>query len=447
MIETIEDFLKFSANSNGDWIVHVVPVEEDLHPADNLPCILFIHVISSGKTYFYSCKHPDSIPKIKLDEFIGKLSESKNKKWALDKKSFSHFFNLQNVYDANMCYFLKENTTLDLSEFDTVAHTLVRRNCRNEWGINKIIPIVKHLESFNNLCEEIIKIICPVDSQMKMFNNVIIDSLGKLESNGIFVNREIFREYFELLPNKNGMVFSQYNVYTSTGRPSNRFGKVNFAALQVSNGCRKAFVSRHGNDGKIVVIDYTAFHPRIICTLTNYNIDVNINIYEYLAKLYFKKTIVDEFDIIESKKLTFKQLYGGVESKYAHIKYLANLNTYINNQWDYFKDNGHVLTPIFKRKITYKHIIDPSPTKVFNYILQAVEGEIAISRLQKVMSFLKNKRTMPILYTYDSLIYDFHNEDGMETIRNIQNIMSGNGLLPIKTYMGESYQSAEQVEI
>lgn len=447
MIETIYDYNQFVADSKGDWIVHVVPVKEDAHPMDNSPSILFIRVIDTNKTYYYAFNHPDSKPKISSEQFLNFLLQSENIKWALDRKIFCQYFKLRNVYDANLCLFLKENDILELNDFNTVSHSLIMRNSFKCVNINCAIPLMKHLEVFCDLCESIKKIIVYPDSSFIILNNVILEALGCLESNGIYVDVEKYTKYFKVKPNDKNMVFSQYNVYTSTGRPSNRFGGVNYAALKTNDGSRGAFVSRHGNDGNIVVVDYTAFHPRIICMLTRYNIDKNINIYEYLARLYFQKECIDDIDVSESKKLTFRQLYGGVEPKYTHIKYLANLKVFIDEQWKYFNKNGYVLTPIFKRKITDKHILDPSPSKVFNYILQAIEGEIAIPKLYEVLCYLADKKTKAILYTYDSVIYDFHKDDGIETLNTIRKIMNFNEMFSLKTYIGKSYQTVKQVSI
>ena len=52
-----------------------------------------------------------------------------------------------------------------------------------------------------------------------------------------------------------GLVFSEYNLYTSTGRPSNRYGGVNFPALKKEDGTRESFTSRY-EKGSLVSYDY-----------------------------------------------------------------------------------------------------------------------------------------------------------------------------------------------
>lgn len=449
MIETEQDLKTFvDENKDGDWILHIVPVEESIHPADNTPSVLFIRNTSTAKTYYFAFDHPDSKPTIGGIFFIREvLSKTDKVKWVLDKKAFCQMLPLKNVRDANLCGFLENNEIEELPDYETSAHILVKNHSYGIGQINRAIPLMKHKEMFDDLADSIEAMVkrYAVDTPFLRVNDITLTALGELEANGIYVDAEKFKQHFNQSPNKNGLVFSQYNVYTSTGRPSNRYGGINYAALNHSDGSRSAFISRYGEDGKIVVLDYTAFHPRLICHLTGYKIPVDTDIYEYLAKLYFKKKVVDENDIADAKQLTFRQLYGGVDNRYAHIKYLASLKTFIDEQWEFYQKNNYIVTPIFKRKITAAHIQEPSPTKIFNYILQAMEGEFAIPKVLEVLKYLNGKKTRAVLYTYDAVMYDFHREDGVESIREMMKIMSFGGMFPMKAYMGNSYHDIKQV--
>ncbi len=446
------NYVKFAReNSEGDFILHAVPFEDGVHSADDTACILFIKNTKTNNTYYFPLGHPDSSPLTNVRQMFIELWQCPNRKWTLDKKTFSHLtqFPSCDVDDANLCGFLNKNEILDLADYDTPAHNFIRRNSKGFKKINIIIPLMKHAEAFEELADDIKKMIknFETDEGYRKFNDIIITTLGDVERSGIYVDSKKFEEHFKSSPNKNGLVFSRYNVYTSTGRPSNSYNSINYAALNHTDGSRECFVSRFGDDGRMVLIDYTAFHPRIICELTNYPIPTDVNIYEYLAKLYYQKKDVDETDIDNAKKLTFRQFYDGVEEKYAHIKYLANLRDYIDYQWNFFNEHGYVLTPYFKRKITSKHILNANPTKVFNYILQAAEGEVSIPRVKAVMDYLRDKNTKAILYTYDAVLYDFHKDDEIETLNEIRNIMSINGTFPMKTYIGKSYADVKLVTI
>ena len=51
------------------------------------------------------------------------------------------------------------------------------------------------------------------------------------------------------------MEWTQYHPFTTTSRPSNNFGGVNYAALNKDDGSRDRFVSRF-EGGKLVQFDY-----------------------------------------------------------------------------------------------------------------------------------------------------------------------------------------------
>ncbi|MFH1013612.1 MAG: hypothetical protein V1769_03780 [Thermoplasmatota archaeon] len=451
MIETTGDCTRFQReNQDGDWFVYIVPVEEDIHPTVNHPSILFIRNLSTKKTYWFAFEHPDSIPTVPHAWFVNDfLLKSNNHKWTLDTKAFRQMLNLPDMRDANLASHLQHNEIFDLVNYETPAHFLVRKNSGGRGKVNLAIPLMKHKEMFDEIADDVRKVISKYepDNGFFRFDELVIGTLGRLEQQGIFVDREMFRQKYNIDVGLDGITHSQYNVYTSTGRPSNRFGGVNYAALNQTDGTRKCFRSRYGQDGRMVVVDYTTFHPRIICHLTKYQIPVEIDIYEYLAKLYFQKKEIDETDIKNAKQLTFRQFFGGVENDYSHIKYLSNLKLFIDTQWDFFQNNGYVLTPLFGRKITKDHIIDPNPPKVFNYILQATEGEVSIPRVKTVLEYLQDKKTKAVLYTYDAVLYDFHKDDGYETLKEIRRIMSFDGMFPMKTYIGETYHDVRLISL
>ena len=103
--------------------------------------------------------------------------------------------------------------------------------------VNRIIPIVKHYEycenMFNDLKERINE---PIN---EFNNNKTTVVFNALERSGIRVDRKQFEEKFHLLDSN--YTFSQYNFKTLTGRPSNKFKGVNYAALNKDNGDKRVF--------------------------------------------------------------------------------------------------------------------------------------------------------------------------------------------------------------
>ena len=79
----------------------------------------------------------------------------------------------------------------------------------------------------------------------------------------------------------NGKLYSQYNLWTTTGRPSNSFGSVNFAALPPEK--RRGFIAE--ND-YLVEFDFDAYHLRLIADLVGYHTFGEESVHEYLSKWY-----------------------------------------------------------------------------------------------------------------------------------------------------------------
>lgn len=447
VVETLTDVVKFETETCGHpMFIYPILEQDDIHPADNSCCLLFIKDVYTKKTYTVSLSHSDSNHCLSIIRTLERLD---NEKWVLDKKTICQLFpNFRNVCDVNLLMFVIDNDVFNVDEYISPSYFLMKS--RSIGKTNMVVPMMKHLETFEDMADDVLVYIKrhKRDNSYSKINDIIIPTLASMETNGIFVDRQLFSKYFDgKVPNKDGLVYSSYWVYNPTGRPSNTFNGINYAALNVTDGTRSCFVSRYGKDGKMVLMDYKAFFPRIICQLTNYNIPSNVDIYEYLAKLYFKKSAVTLAEIAKGKQITFRQLFGGVEKTYDHIKYLSSLKKYIDDIWNQFVRDGYIETPLFHRKITNKHIADPNPFKLFNYLLQGTEGETAIPQISEINKFLETKNTKSVLYTYDSILFDFKVDDGMETLQTIRDIMGIYGKYPVKVCIGESYNTMEEIII
>ncbi len=448
MIDSLVEYKEFlEKNKEDDLFIHFVFTDDNIHPVASKISVIFIQNFKTEELYHISISHQDSPQIIDLHTFVSDISKFNGRIFVLDKKSFIQHIPVKSALDINLGLHLKNEKFINLQEYETVAHKFIRQNYYTYHSLNKVVPLMKHREMVYNIFTVIKKYplygIFREDYFLKI-NNDIVETLSDIEVNGIYVDKDKFKKYFDAVVYDNGMVYSQYNLQTSTGRPSNRFGGVNYAALKKDDGSRECFVSRFGDNGMMVMMDYSAFHPRIIAKLTNFKIDRDINVYEYLAKLLFNKDVIDDIDIKDAKELTFRQLYGGIEEKYSHIQYFYNLKSFINDNWNNFKNKGYIKTPIFGRKITEHQIQNPNPNKLFNYILQATETEIAVPVLMEVNKFLYNRKTKSVLYTYDSILFDVC-KDEWDIVKNIKDIMELNGGFPIKCYIGKSYADLKQV--
>lgn len=449
MIDSREEYKKFlEENWSDDLFFHLILTDDREHPFTETPSLILIQNPRTNVLYHFSINHQDAIKIVELDELVSDLKKFSGRFFVLDKKSIIHHLNFGNkLYDVNLGLYLKTDKLINNSDLETSAHKFIRQNYFSYALHNKIVPLMKHREHALKIFCEFNKLINNGifrDKSYLRINNEIIPVLSEIEGNGIFVNETCFRNRFNAKVH-NGFVYSQYNIYTATGRPSNRFGGVNYAALQKDDGSRSCFVSRFGENGMMMMIDYSAFHPRIICELTNFQLSSDIDFYAYMAKLCFRKDEVDFQDITDAKALTFRQLYGGVEDEYSHIKFFYNLKSFIDSHWKEYKENGYTKTPIFGRKI--KNITEPNPCKVFNYILQATETEISVPILGKVNLYLKNKKSKAVIYTYDSVLFDISLDEMEEVKRELVLLMKDNNRFPIKCYVGKSYADLTQISV
>ena len=193
-----------------------------------------------------------------------------------------------------MNHYLEKNEPLSIDNILTNAHEYFYRKYYGKSNINCVIPIMKHLEWCRNVVE-VLKVagiigLKETQSVYNIYNEDVLENLQKIESNG--------------LQTVDGMVYSEYNPYTATGRPSNRFGGLNFAALNKKDGSRKKFVSRYGKEGMLVEMDYDAYHLRLIGEVVDYQFPKG-SVHNHMAKLY-------DTDYEEAKSLSFQFLYGHI---------------------------------------------------------------------------------------------------------------------------------------
>ena len=315
-----------------------------------------------------------------------------------------HYDFLPNMYDLEMSLFW-QGKNFDVDE--KPIYTIFRR--RQAPKANDLIPIWKHYEQFQDW-KKIFG-----DSKISKFSQLYSKSLGWVEKNGLYTNM--------------GYEYTRYNPLTITSRPSNTFKGTNYAALKKDDGVRSRFISRFEN-GKLYQLDFDGYHIRLIAKLIGVDIPLDKKAHEWLANQYGK-------DLSEAKAITFRQLYGGVEDEYYHIPFFKKTSDYVNSMWLDFLRNREVVTPILQRKIKFDENLNKN--KLFNYVLQALETERNILILDKLSKINLNQKSVPILYTYDSILFDVDsNEDNY--IREVKKIMEKDGF-PTQLEVGKDYDN------
>lgn len=328
-------------------------------------------------------------------------------------KEFLHHYDfLPNMYDLEMSLF-HEARDFDVEE--KPIYTIFRR--RKAPKANDLIPIWKHYEQFQEWKKKW------EDVKPSKFSQLYPKTYNWVELGGLYTDSHITE-------------YTQYNMLTTTSRPSNAFGGVNYAALPKDGDTRKRFISRF-EGGKLYQLDFDGYHIRLIAKLIGVDIPLDIKAHKWLADQYGA-------DLKDAKAITFRQLYGGVQDEYKHIPFFSKTSEYVESLWSEFLMKKEVYTPILKRKLTYNS--DLNKNKLFNYILQAVETERNILILEKLSDMRHSYKSLPILYTYDSILFDVDPSDGLEYILEIKKVMESDGF-PTDIEIGDNYKDMVKVNL
>ena len=414
--EQLSSFLKIYRKQ--DSIVLPVQSDEHKHPADDDICLIYVQIID-GEEYILSYNHSESL---NLDEQPNLNSDTK--KYTIDKKRLQHLIDIDGVVDVNLLHYIQTNQPLETDNIDTNSHNFFNMKHYRKKNINRVIPILKHLE----LCRKLSKIMLDVIEKNKedvnlSYNDDILNNLSYLEGNGIQTTE--------------GMVYSEYNIFTSTGRPSNRFGGTNFAALNKKDGSRKPYVSRCKN-GVLVEMDYDAYHLRLIGERIGYDFPKG-SVHEHMAKFY-------GVDYEESKRLSFKYLYGFIPYEVSQLNpFFARVENYIKELWEEYNNKEFILSDIYSKRIYRKNLDDMNANKLFNYTIQLMETENNMKVLSELIPNIQDYKSKLILYSYDSFLLDFNMEDGLDYIKKVKEILEQKGKFPVKVSWGLNYHEMKDI--
>jgi len=348
------------------------------------------------------------------------------------------------MYDLDLFEYFQTNKPLDTNDTDTKAHDFLYRQMHKYPNANDVVPITKHYEKCVDIRDKFNQVNISTGKSIEDYNTYLVRGLQHIEKEGLFVDYLKFIDTFGRNGLEKNLTFTEYNIYTTTSRPSNRHSGINYGALNKDNGAREVFVSRHKKKGMLIQFDYDAYHLRLIAELIEYKFPEGVNIHEYLGKQYFDTTQLTPEQYKKSKEISFRQLYGGVQNEYKHIPYFNKVTKFINNLWDVFKQDGEVKTTIFNRKLKPKFFSDLNRNKLFNYLLQNMETERNMLVIHDLKEYLQNRKTKMVLYTYDSLMFDYHLDEGKEVILKIKQLMESGGF-PVTLSIGSDYHSMKEM--
>ena len=411
----------------------LIPIFSDafLHPLhkDNGLSLLYVRSVGDRKGKMICINHPDCNDKESIDEI---KNDHTSFYITPDKKKLMHTFPDTRLIDVNYLHWWDKNIPMDLENIRINAYDFFYSKYYNVNKLNEIIPFCKHKEYCDKVFDKIVEYVDKVYESE--YHSDITEAFGSIEKNGVKVSDNVCDIFDERVRKhiSNGKLYSQYNLWTSTGRPSNSFGSVNFAALPPEK--RGAIIPE--NDS-LVEYDFDAYHLRLIGELVDYQFGEE-SVHQHLADFY-------ESTYEESKQISFKILYGGITKDIREkVPFFDKVQDYINLKWSEFNKRNCVQTDIYNRKITLSNNDGMNRNKLFNYLIQAFETERNIKRILKIQECLKDKQTKLVLYGYDSFLFDFSKEDGVEILKEVKNILEKDNY-PTKVKMGYTYSKMNDI--
>jgi|TARA_R110001592_G_scaffold109976_2_gene306040 hypothetical protein len=417
LVESKEQLDRFYNSSYKEAFVEIIPYNDKIHPTQNDICAVYIRPLNSTKGFIIPISHSEALP-IDLND-VKRVLNQFTTIYVRDKKEFLHYFILKTLYDITL------NSPPYIQEY-TQTHSFFYHKMGDKKDLNRIIPIVKHYEYCEKTFEDLKpRINEPIND---FYNNRATVVFNAIERSGLRINRGEFQSRFH--PIDGEYAYTQFNFKTLTGRPSNRFKGVNYAAINKDNGDRKSFIPRNDT---LLELDISAYHPTLLSHLLDYEFGSD-DIHMAFAKMY-------GVDYQKAKELTFKQMYGGVFEQYKGLEFFKKMQVYTDEMWARFQNEGSIECPISKHVFRKENLHDMKPQKLLNYVLQNLETATNVRILWEIFKILRGKNTKLVLYTYDSFLFDFDESEG-SIIKEILKVFKNNKL-QIKYSYGETYDFTE----
>lgn len=438
IVETENQLARLEAMSTLGCYLDVVTSNDNYHPA--LTSVVAIYIrpfalkvpidqespeIVWDHGYIIPIEHNEGlcVPIEKVFNILKKYSTV----YVLNKKKVLYHFALPKAIDISLLYSMTEFEKLEVVSKDTTYNWFYSRygNLKN---VNQVIPLTKIFERCENTFEQVKKVFSFEEPEgFDFYNNLVVPAFFLVEQNGIRVDTFSFEEMFKpTCPSWSIVgetVYSQYNLYNTTGRPTNSFNAVNFVAIPKGEEFRRVFKPQ--ND-YFCELDFDGYHVRLVASLLKYKIPTDIKAHKYLGKLYYGRDEITEEEYRNVKGKNFQAIYGTIPEECKDIDFFRKLKEFVDSYWETFVSKGVVEDPVSHKQFT-KKLKEMRPTKLMNYLVQSLETSRNAKILKKVLAYLLPYKTKVILVTYDSFLLDVSEEDPEDVVENVKKIMEVGG--------------------
>lgn len=439
IVEDLSTFTRFCKVFRASANPLVIPVFADahFHPLANELCVLYVRTEKESFLLPYCHNEARNLSK---DTLRGvQTTYCVRTPFA---KVLSHvFYPAIDIFDLAIWHYLKTGDSLEEERFypRTMKQMLSKfRQQRNVMAAVPLMVLMEYLEAYATYLVSLEKTRPVGDTSFHM--SVEIPALTFIEQSGVRVDPiKLVEHYGERVKRQvhNGFVYCDYNPYTTTFRVTNKFGAINFAAINKTDRSRECFISRFEN-GALVLIDFEAFHVRMIGEMIGFELPSE-SLHEYFGRQYFGVEHLTDEQYQASKTRTMELLYGQ-EKEHSDIPYFQSVNKFINRLWTKAQEVGYIESVRGTgRRIYLANIENPYPAKLFNYLLQLTESDITMQALDNLRNVMLDKASKITLYTYDSIIIDYSYDDGKQLIKEIVAVLEQDGKYPVRVHVGSTY--------
>lgn len=318
----------------------------------------------------------------------------------IDLNSFFHYYahphiSPQEFYPKGMEYLANK-----FYKIEDLGHVIPLAN-QLEWarGIVKYVLRLKPNGSIRNSCIN--------------YCNDFMQVFHEIERNHIVVGDETKKQ--------------NYMWYTATGRPSNAWGGFNFSAMNKKDGTRDKIRSRF-EGGKIVQFDYDAFHIKLLAKILEYK-------FEYHPYEQIMHELEIDMDYDQFKGKVFQNIYGTITPEFMEHPFFNTVQAMIDTMYEQYENDGAVKSWFYEK--LFRDIQDPTPNKVFNYVLQSLETEYNVRKIKTILPYLKDKQSVFMMYLYDAFIFDIH-PDELDLVNVLHSAFETDNM-SVKIYVGDTF--------
>lgn len=429
IIETQEQIQLLKNLGRKGGYVEVISSNDNYHPLLTSTVAVYLRPLDHPEGYIIPISHDEGLNVDK--NCVYDILREYATLFTFDKKELMYHFVLPAVTDVSLVYAMTHYNKLELARSNSTCNWYYNR-FHDFKEINAIIPIAKLFERCEDNFQAVNRVLqYAIPNGFDFYNKTATSVFFMIERAGLKITYQSFLELFK--PNnpaysiEDNIIYTSYNLYNSTSRPTNAFNSVNFAAIPKAPEFRKAIIPQ--ND-VFVEMDFDGYHLRLLCEQIGYELtDESAHI--QLARLYFGKDEIAEEEYAKAKQINFHAIYGKIPPEYAFLEVFDKIEKHISKLWKQFMEEGYVEDPISGKRFT-KELPDMHPQKLMNYTMQSLETSRNITILKEVLQFLQDKNSKLALYTYDAFVFDFDKRDGKETLESLEKIMNQGGKYPVK---------------